>query len=197
MPPDSISWLAVVVILCACVGLVLIRDWRWALALLAGQYLAAFWLVSIQWPIGLASVKLVTGWMSIAALGITRLGMPIGRMDEKSSPQRIRFEAFLVATMALLAGAAAPGILSLLPGLKTPVAAGSALLISLGLLHLGLTTDVLRVILALLTVLSGFEILYAAVEGSILVAGLLSIVNLGLGLVGAYLLLAQAEEATP
>jgi len=70
-------------------------------------------------------------------------------------------------------------------------------LISLGLLHLGLTTDVLRVILALLTVLSGFEILYAAVEGSILVAGLLSIVNLGLGLVGAYLLLAQAEEATP
>ena len=197
MPPDSISWLAVVVILCACVGLVLIRDWRWALALLAGQYLAAFWLVSIQWPIGLASVKLVTGWMSIAALGITRLGMPIGRMDEKSSPQRIRFEAFLVAIMALLAGAAAPGILSLLPGLKTPVAVGSALLISLGLLHLGLTTDVLRVILALLTVLSGFEILYAAVEGSILVAGLLSIVNLGLGLVGAYLLLAQAEEATP
>jgi hypothetical protein len=72
---------------------------------------------------------------------------------------------------------------------------GSALLVTLGLLHLGLTTSILRVVLALLTVLSGFEILYAAVEGSILVAGLLSVVNLGLATVGAYLLVAAAGEA--
>jgi hypothetical protein len=44
------------------------------------------------------------------------------------------------------------------------------------------------VIYGLLTVLAGFEILYAAVEGSILVAALLCVVNLGVGLVGAYLL---------
>jgi hypothetical protein len=48
--------------------------------------------------------------------------------------------------------------------------------------------------LGLLTVLSGFEILYSAVEVSALVTGLLAGVNLGLALVGAYLLLAPTLE---
>ena len=48
----------------------------------------------------------------------------------------------------------------------------------------------LRVILGLLTLLTGFEILYAAVENSILVTGLLAVTNLGLGIVGSYLLIA-------
>jgi hypothetical protein len=55
----------------------------------------------------------------------------------------------------------------------------------------------LRVILALLSVLGGFEILYAALEGSILVAALLAVVNLGLGLVGAFLLSAAVPEEAP
>jgi hypothetical protein len=38
--------------------------------------------------------------------------------------------------------------------------------------------------------LTGFEILYAAIESSILVAGLLAVTNLGLGIAGSYLLLA-------
>jgi hypothetical protein len=42
-----------------------------------------------------------------------------------------------------------------------------------------------------MTVLAGFEILYSAVEGSILVAALLATINLGLALVGAYLMVAQ------
>jgi hypothetical protein len=62
------------------------------------------------------------------------------------------------------------------------------------LLHLGLTAQPLRVVLGLLTVLSGFEILYAAVESATLVAGLLAAVNLGLALVGAYLLVAPGLE---
>jgi hypothetical protein len=49
-------------------------------------------------------------------------------------------------------------------------------------------------VLGLLTVLSGFEILYAAVETATLVAGLLAAINLGLALVGAYLLAAPSLE---
>jgi hypothetical protein len=48
--------------------------------------------------------------------------------------------------------------------------------------------------LGLLTVVTGFEVLYAAVEASILVAGMLSVVILGLALVGAYLLNAALPE---
>ena len=49
-------------------------------------------------------------------------------------------------------------------------------------------------ILALLTVLSGFEVIYAGVESSTLVAGLLAGINLGLALVGSYLLVAPTME---
>ena len=38
--------------------------------------------------------------------------------------------------------------------------------------------------------LAGFEIIYAAVESSILVTGFLAVTNLGLGIVGSYLLVA-------
>jgi len=76
------------------------------------------------------------------------------------------------------------------------VITGSFALIGLGMLHLGMTVQPFRVILGLLTVLSGFEVLYAALESSILVAAWLSVVNLGLALVGAYLLTAQNPEET-
>jgi hypothetical protein len=45
--------------------------------------------------------------------------------------------------------------------------------------------------------LTGFEILYAAVESSILVAGLLAVTNLGLGIVGSYLLIAGSYPPEP
>jgi len=55
------------------------------------------------------------------------------------------------------------------------------------------------VTIGLMTVLCGFEILYAAVESSILVAALLAVINLGLALVGSYLMIAsnwqEAEES--
>jgi hypothetical protein len=74
------------------------------------------------------------------------------------------------------------------------VTSGSLLLVGMGLLHLGVSNHILRVTLGLMTALSGFEILYATVENSILVAGLLAIINLGLAFVGSYLLIASNVE---
>ncbi len=74
------------------------------------------------------------------------------------------------------------------------VTIGSLFLIGIGLLQLGITADVLRVTVGLMTVLCGFEILYSAVEGSVLVAALLAVINLGLALVGSYLLIASNSE---
>jgi hypothetical protein len=54
-------WLAVAVLAAASISLLLIRDWRWSLALLAIQYLAAFALVLQYWPLAMAAVKLITG----------------------------------------------------------------------------------------------------------------------------------------
>jgi hypothetical protein len=83
---------------------------------------------------------------------------------------------------------------NIIPGIGLPVISGSLILMGLGLLHLGMTAQPFRVILGLLTVLSGFEALYAALESSVLVAAMLSVVNLGLALVGTYLLTARNPE---
>jgi hypothetical protein len=96
----------------------------------------------------------------------------------------------LISIVVLVTFGSTPRIEAIIPGLGLPVIAGSLLLIGAGVVHLGVTSNLLRVTLGLLTILTGFEILYAAVESSILVAGLLSVTSLGLGIVGSYLLIA-------
>ena len=65
----TFAWIAVVVIACTATGLLLTRDWRWSIILLAVQYMGVFVLTLQHWPLGMASVKVVAGWMSAAILG--------------------------------------------------------------------------------------------------------------------------------
>ena len=194
MTIEIVSWIAVVVILIASTGLLISRDWRWSLSLLAIQYLAAFGLVIRHWPIGMASVKLVSGWMAIATLGVTHLGISNSESDlETFWPHGRWFRIFLAGIVILFTLAAAPRVQVVIPGLGLQVIVGGLLLMGMGLIHLGITTQLLRVILGLLTLLIGFEIIYAALESSILVAGLIAVVNLGLALAGSYLLVASSS----
>jgi hypothetical protein len=59
---------------------------------------------------------------------------------------------------------------------------------------LGFSTEILPTILGILTAFAGFEVIYNALETSALVAGLLSLVTLGIALAGAYLLVAPLIE---
>jgi hypothetical protein len=141
----------------------------------------------------MASTKLVTGWMACAVLGIAELNLRAGKETRLTWQQGRVFSIFaagmiLAATFALsLRGV---GWISL----SQPVLWGGLLLIGLGLLHLAFTSDSFRVICGLLTLLSGFEVLYAAIESSILVTALLAVVNLGLALTGAYILNVAQEK---
>lgn len=186
----ALAWAAVALILATSTGLLISRDWRWSLGLLAVQYLALFILVDVHWPTGMAAAKLVTGWMAVAVLGISRIGLAEDAQGEASWPQSRLFRLLAAALVVMLALAVTPRVPVLLPGIELPAVAGGMLLLGIGLLHLGITAQPLRVITGLLTVLAGFEVLYASVEGSILVAALLAGVTLGLALVGAYLLTA-------
>ena len=193
------SWFAVVVILITGAGLLIARDWRWSIILLAIQYFGMFILTLQHWPLGMASVKVVAGWMSAAILGMTRSGLPSQEFDETGIWPRGRlFRLFAACVILLIVAATTPGVDTIMADAGFAVTGGALLLIGLGLLHLGITSHILRVVIGLMTVLSGFEILYAAVEGSVLVAALLAIINLGLALVGSYLLIAEnAGEVEP
>ena len=189
---DLWNWVAFSLITIASLGVLLNRDWRWSLVCLALQYLGVFWLVQNHWLINMAASKLIAGWMACAILGIAQLSAG-SRDPETAWPQGWPFRLFTAGLVLLLALTLALRASSWLR-LSLPVSWGGLLLMVMGLLYLGNTAHPFRVILGLLTVMAGFEILYAAVENSIMVAALLAVINLGLALAGAYLLSVAPEE---
>lgn len=173
------------------------RDWRFSIAALAIQYMGVFLLVGTAWPIELAVTKMVAGWMAGAILGIAVASSSETRVDIE---QPLKFgTSFRLLSAAIFALTVTSVVLhsgELLSSISIGIQWGSFFLIGIGLLQLSLTSHPLRVVIGLLTVLSGFEIIYATMESSVLVTGLLAGVNLGLALVGAYLLVAPAMEAS-
>jgi len=193
----TFAWIAVAMILITSVSLLLARDWRWSMSLLAIQYVAMFILALQHWPIGMAAVKVVAGWMAAAILGMTRSGLADENLAEENTWPRGRlFRIFAAFIVLIIVAGATPSVDTIMADAGFAVTAGSLLLIGMGLLHLGITAHILRVTIGLMTVLSGFETVYSAVEGSVLVAALLAVITLGLALVGSYLLIASNSKET-
>jgi len=190
-----ISWVAVIVAGGTGLSLLITRDWRWSLMLLAIEYVAVFWLTQLHWTLSMAAVKLVAGWMTVTILGITRsaLDEKVASIMKAGMPESHIFRILAAALVLLLVISGTPTLAALLPGIGLAEVAGSLTLMGMGLLLLGFTRQILPVSIALLSVLAGFEILYAAVENAVLVAALLALINLGLALVGSYLLIAVIE----
>jgi hypothetical protein len=179
------------VILLGITSLVLLAhfSWRWTLLALGVQYLAMAWLVSLSWPLPLAAIKLLVGWMAGAVLATSQAGL-----QEPLESLSGRLFRLLTAGLVLVAVyTVSPPVRDWLQ-VQQPILLGTFVLSGVGLVQISMTHHPLRVVVGLLTVLAGFEILYAALELSVLVAGLLAVVNLGLALSGAYLLTTETRE---
>jgi hypothetical protein len=188
-----LNWFIPLLMVCTATGLLFSRDWRWSLGLLAVQYLGVFWMIQTHWSVSMATVKLVTGWMACAVLGIAMLtARAEGKTDGIWLQGRL-FHVFSAAMVLSVTFALSLRVINYL-GLSLPDAWGCLLLIGLGLLHLGITSDPFQVIIGLLTVLAGFEVIYTSVETSALVTALLVVINLGLALAGAYFLISSQEK---
>jgi hypothetical protein len=170
------------------------------------QYAGVFILVDISWPFQMALTKWIAGLMAGLILWIALSSLEAKNETSRDqaihSPQQASraelsgrlFRLFAAGLVGLVIVSGTPVIVQWLPGLSREQILGSTILIGLGLLHLGLTSEPYRVVVGLLTVIAGFEIAYAGIEVSALVQGLLAVVTLGLGLVGAYLVLAPSLE---
>jgi hypothetical protein len=191
-----LAWIAVVLVVVTSAGLVLARDWRWLIIFLAAQYFGMLVLTFQHWPLGMASVKVVAGWMSAAILGMTRSSLPREDQMEKQSvlPRGRLFRLFATGIVITIALIFTPRVSVIMADAGFVVTAGGLILAGMGLLQLGITSHILRVTVGLMTFLSGFEILYTAVENSILVTAMLAVINLGLALAGSYLLIASTPK---
>jgi len=188
----QVSPLLVVLLMAASLCILMLQNFRLALAALAAQYLLIFLLITSVLPSSLALVKLLVGWM-ITALLVSEI-----RLIEKDWENRIALSGNLLRggvlfLLWIVVYLGLPLIQLWIPVNQT-VLLGGLILFSGGLIQVGLSNQVLRVSLGLLTLFSGFEIIYAALEPSVLVSGLLVLVNIGIGLTGLFLVIRGKEE---
>ena len=190
---NQLSFLPVGLLMLSSLFLLLSQDWRRFFIAIAVQYLGVFLLVAMVWPVGLAAVKLVVGWMCAAVLGTSQIEFDLEDQGMVGTSGRL-FMLVAVGVVWLVVFSISSAFQGWIPA-STPMMLGGLMLIGMGLLHLGMHNDPLRVIVGLLTLISGFEVLYAVIENSVLVAGLLALINLGLSLAGSYLQILSPEEA--
>jgi len=169
------------------------RDWRINTIALALQYLAAFILVSLSWPVGMAVVKLIVGWMATSAIALTCL-----RQMNSESPVEpaasLFFRGLLGVLVIILIFILAPGVQQkVFPELNLLIVQGGLILFGMALMQLGTNSEPYLTIMSLLSLFSGFEIIQAGLERSTLLTGLLAIVNLGMALVGVYFITKNSE----
>ena len=192
---ERLSIVAVMVLAISTLLLLLSQNWRLSIVALAFQYLAVFLLTLLVWPLGLAAVKLVAGWMAGAVLGSSQPGAHL-KEDAPLRGSVFLYRFFIAMLVWIMVISLTLVVMRLMP-LPTTLVMGAMLLIGMGLVQLGISTRPLRVLLGLLTTLAGFELIYAAVESSVLVTGMMAVVTLGLAFIGAYLfeILSDKQEA--
>lgn len=167
----------------AAIMILLSTDWRWTIAGLAIQYLVAFVLISRVWPLGLSAIKLVSGWLTCVLLSMSATPA-LFREDFFSVRSARFFGLFSTLFILLIVMAVAPGMNAWLPIPYDHLVTG-LLLIGMGILQMGFSQNHFRIMLGLMSLFIGFEILYAPLEGSALLAAILAGITLALGLIGS------------
>jgi hypothetical protein len=185
------------------------NSWRLQLIALAAQYacLAAVFTQIVIWQVALGRLAVGAGVVGILLLTHREItgaappqapdGAPRSRWSSLLSSQFSADFPFRVVAvgMALVVAASLAGQpIALLPGLSAGPKMAGFLLCGLGLLGLGLSEAPMRAGLSLLTLLSGFEMLYLVVEPSLAIVALLAAVDFGVTLAMSYLALVKARE---
>ncbi len=195
MPATTV---ALVALLLAGSLLVVVNDWRAGIAALLVEYAATALLITQLAIVEVALAKLIAGLVVVAILGLTAWQLNFGRPVTCGVPAwQLRFVvptalpfrlmAVIMVVVSALYVAGQPQLV--LPGLDQAPAINTAsyLLMALGLLNLGLTEEPIGAGLGLLTLLLGFETLYAAVEPSLAVIALMAAVEMSVALSVSYL----------
>lgn len=189
------SIIAISLFICAS-AIIVIPAKRWVLGLLAFQYVGVFLLVSFSWPLEIAVVKLVAGWMATAILFLAYSDTPssIGEDRLAANIPATFFMGFAALLIGLSMYSLMPEALRWFLSASPQQVLGGVWLLGLGTMQLSFSQQDTRIVIGLLTVISGFEILYATLEASVFMTGLLALLNISLAFVGAYLQMASSVE---
>lgn len=200
---DYLSIAGLIIIVVTLAGIIASNNWRFTILCLSLQYLGCIILLSKSLPLILAASKLISGWIAGAILGMALaglspeesqlLGYTTPNQENRFRSQSV-FRLLVAGMVALVAVSLVPKFQEFIPGIEFEQSLASALMICISLIQLSLISRPFDVVIGLLIILSGFEIMYSVVETSALVIGLLAVVDLGLALVGAYLIFSPTME---
>jgi hypothetical protein len=172
-------------------------DWRLLVFAFGAQAVFTGLLYSQNLPPQLAGIKMLIGLLIAVQMFVTGRqinsnresgpgddpGQPPGRRLTTGLPFRI-----VVAVMVMLISwqlSLAPNFV--LPDVSPTVSLAVVGLVAMGLLGLGLTEEPLKAGMLLITVLTGFELYYSAVEPALAVIALLAAMNFAIALGTCYL----------
>jgi hypothetical protein len=167
-------------------GIIIVSDdFRIRITVLALQYICVAILVSLSIPLRLGIIKLITGLIVVLIFGLTNRYRRY--VDKEIGGRGLPTGWFFKILAVLLVSTSALGIGGIrflkLPGIPTMSIASSILLMGLGLLQLGLTEQTFGIGIGLLTLMSGFEIIYSYLEPSLAVMGLIASIHVGIAIV--------------
>lgn len=191
----------------------------WAVAAAAGTLVSSallvlpdrrsWWFVGAMLQYGLASVlaagpngfqvaavmfvggvlAIVILWMSVRDLGNESTG------SDASLVGRIGFRVVALCLVLTVGWGAGRAEWIHVAGLLPAARAGATMMLAVGLMQVGLFDHALRVGIGVLTLISGFQVIYSVIEPSLAVLALLTLVHLGIAITFGYL--AQVEQAAP
>lgn len=208
---DILSFMAglpsLIGLILAAVTIFLASDWRLSLGALLVQYILVGMALSPSIPQEVAIVKILSGVLAVVILYLSaRLVPPAPAVETAEGTHRflrlhvdwaagplgmpLRFLAVLLVAL---------GVFRLFQGYQptlvpTDIALAACWMAGMGLLGLILSGDPLRVAPAALTLLAGFDLVYAGLDENLAVAGFFGALTLLAALGFSYLILLPALE---
>ena len=203
---EVLSTTTAIIVTLTSFGILVVNQWRISFILLIVQYPAVFILLTRTWSIQMAASILISGIIACIvlamaiinqsdayddgnrfrfSLGESKMFTPLN--DKQHSEMSPVFHIFAGLLVCLLVFSLSGSLSKNIQSMSTLDIWSVLILICLGLLKVSLTQRTYQTMAGLLTALSGFEIFYASIDTAIATAGMLAAINLGLGIVGSYL----------
>lgn len=151
-----------------------------------------FILIVQIWPVALASVKLISGWMGTLLLGYTISSNP-SIQEEKLPLSLIIFRISAIGLIWVFLSMNVQNIMEWLPIDYTYLFIGLVYVLT-GMLSFNFQYP-LDVIMGLIVFLTGFDLIYSSLEGSVLVTGIYGLIVILISLVGVFLYNSQMDRA--
>jgi hypothetical protein len=191
--------------LAATAGLIIaVTDWRASIFALVVQYVLTGLLLTRVIRPEIAAIKTLTGAMACVALYITARRAGWGRLpfaEDQKPPSRFILALIqglpfrIMAALAGLALAYATALQVQLSNVPIEISFAVFTLGVMGILGIALADEPFKGGLALMTVMTGFDLFYSSIEQSLTIVGFMGLLNFGIAIATSYLTTAHTHTA--